>query len=163
MGLLLVMVSASAMALLVTASLMELLVTPLLTQLPMPLLRSTPTRSPPTPTSMPWLTTTLEPVLTPRSLMMAPLPGKEATLSTFLTEGSSMSTTEPTMLKATSPRSPMTARLSSLMLLPPLLLTLLPVLLLPMPLLVPLLPPSATWAKRHSADIWTYDLNIYFN
>merc|ERR1711970_377105 len=79
----------------------------------------------------------------------------------------------PTMPKATSPRSPTTARLSSLTLLPPLLLTPLLVLLLPMPSLVQLLPmpslvqllqqlvaqllpvllallaPSATWAKYY--------------
>merc|ERR1711913_35833 len=95
---------------------------------------------------------------------MGPL-GRATTLSTCLTVASSTSTTEPTMPKATSQRSPTTARLSSLTLLPPLLLTpllvqLLPmpslVQLLPMPLLVQLLPlllallaPSATWAKYY--------------
>merc|ERR1719222_1281593 len=99
------LVTASAMALLVTESAMALLVMLLLTQLPMPLLRSTPTRSRPTPTSMPWLTTTLDPVLTPRRLTMAPLPGRDTTPSTFLTEGSSTSTTTPTTLMDMSPKS----------------------------------------------------------
>merc|ERR1739842_190626 len=105
---LLVMASAmalSATVLLVMASAMELLVMLLLTQLPMPLLRSTPTRSPPTPTSMPWLTTTLDPALTPRRLTMALLPGRDITPSTFLTEGSSTSTTTPTTLTDMSPKS----------------------------------------------------------
>merc|ERR1719397_326013 len=160
---LLLMVWESAMALLGTALATELLVMLLLTQLPMPLLRSTPTRSPPTSTSMPWLMTTLDPVSTRLSLTTALLPGRATTLSTCLTAASSTSTTGPTMLKATSPRSPTTARLSSLTLLLPLLPllalllpTLLPVQLLPMPLPVQLLPqslallaPSATWAKHH--------------
>merc|ERR1711887_363887 len=153
-------------ALLVTALATELLVMLLLTPLPMPLLRSTPTRSPLTPTNMPWLTTTLDPVLTLPRLTTAPQPGRATTLSTCLMAASSTSTTEPTMLKATSLRSPTTVRLSSLTLLLPLLPTLLlvllpllvqlplPVQLLPMLLLVQLLPlllallaPSATWAK----------------
>merc|ERR1719500_859734 len=96
---------------------MELLVMPLLTQLPMPLLRSTPTRSPPTPTSMPWLMTTLDPVSTPRRLTMAPLPGRDTTPSTFLTEGSSTSTTTPTTLTDMLPKSPMMALLPSPLLL----------------------------------------------
>merc|ERR550519_762320 len=96
---------------------MELLVMPLLTQSPMPLLRSTPTRSPPTPTSMPWLTTTLDPVSTLRRLTMAPLPGRDTTPSTFLTEGSSTSTTTPTTLTDTLPKSPMMALLPSPLLL----------------------------------------------
>merc|ERR1719397_1431849 len=160
---LLLMVWESAMALLGTALATELLVMLLLTQLPMPLLRSTPTRSPPTPISMPLLMTTLDPVSTRLSLTTALLPGRATTLSTCLTAASSTSTTGPTMLKATSPRSPTTARLSSLTLLPPLLQllalllpTLLPVQLLPMPLPVQLLPlllallaPSATWARHH--------------
>merc|ERR1712203_1277451 len=72
--------------------------------LPMPL-RSTLTRSPPTPTSMPWLTTTLDPVLTPRSPTMALLPGKDTTLSTCPTAGSSTSTTTPTTSTDMLPRS----------------------------------------------------------
>merc|ERR550517_1395104 len=84
---------------------MELLVMLLLTQLPMPLLRSTLTRSPPTPTSMPWLTTTLDPALMPRRLTMALLPGRDITPSTFPTEGSSMSTTTPTTLTDMLPKS----------------------------------------------------------
>merc|ERR1719234_2475757 len=75
---------------------MAWLVMLLLTQLPMRL-RSTLTRSPPTPTSMPWLTTTLDPVSTPRSPTMAPLPGRDTTQSTCLTEGSSTSTITPTI------------------------------------------------------------------
>merc|ERR1712055_109065 len=67
--------------------------------------QSTLTRSPPTPTSMPWLTTTLDPVLTPRSLTMAPLPGRATTPSTSLTEESSTSTTTPTTLMDMSPKS----------------------------------------------------------
>merc|ERR1719312_1250048 len=58
--------------------------------------KSTLTRSPPTPTNMLWLTTTLDPALTPRSLTMALLPGRVTTPSTCLTEGSSTSTTTPT-------------------------------------------------------------------
>merc|ERR1719312_340703 len=58
--------------------------------------KSTLTRSPPTPTSMPWLTTTLDPVSTPRSLTMAQQPGRVTTPSTCLTEGFSTSTTTPT-------------------------------------------------------------------
>merc|ERR1712181_101895 len=69
------------------------------------LLRSTLTRSPPTPTSMPWLTTTLDPVSTPRSPTMAPLLGRDTTQSTCLTEGSSMSTITPTILTDMLPRS----------------------------------------------------------
>merc|ERR1719222_418188 len=111
------LVTASAMALLVTESAMALLVMLLLTQLPMPLLRSTPTRSRPTPTSMPWLTTTLDPVLTPRRLTMALLPGRDTTPSTFLTEGSSTSTTTPTTLMDMSPKSLTMALLPSLLLL----------------------------------------------
>merc|ERR1719234_1386227 len=76
---------------------MAWLVMLLLTQLPMRL-RSTLTRSPPTPTSMPWLTTTLDPVSTPRSPTMAPLPGRDTTQSTCPTEGSSTSTTTLTTL-----------------------------------------------------------------
>merc|ERR1712055_417299 len=102
--------------------------------------RSTPMRSPPTSTSIQLLTTTLDPALTLPRLTTALLPGRATTLSTCLTVASSTSTTEPTMPKATSPRSPTTARLSSLTLLPPLLLTPLLVLLLPMPSLVQLLP-----------------------
>merc|ERR1712055_408313 len=75
--------------------------------------QSTLTRSPPTPTSMPWLTTTLDPVLTPRSLTMALLPGRDITPSTFLTEGSSTSTTTPTTLTDMSPKSPTMALLPS--------------------------------------------------
>merc|ERR1719234_2979343 len=128
----------------------------------MPSLRSTPTRSPPTPTSMPWLTTTLDPALMLPRLTTAPLPGRDTTLSTCPTEGSSTSTTTLTTSMDTSRRSPTMARLSSLTLLPPplptLLLAQLPllVLLLPTPLLVLLLPlllallaPSATWDKHH--------------
>merc|ERR1719234_2618947 len=92
---------ASAMVL---ALAMAWLVMLLLTQLAMPL-RSTLTRSPPTPTSMPWLTTTLDPVSTPRSPTMAPLPGKDTTQSTCLTEGSSTSTITPTTLTDMLPRS----------------------------------------------------------
>merc|ERR1719228_139348 len=113
-------------------------------------------RSPPTSTSMQLLTTTLDPALTLLRLTTALLPGRATTLSTCLTVASSTSTTGPTMPKATSQRSPTTARLSSLTLLPPLLLTPLLVQLLPMPLLVQLLPlslallaPSATWAKYY--------------
>merc|ERR1719312_685345 len=102
------------------------------------------------------LTTTLDPASTLPRLTTALLPGRATTLSTCLTVASGTSTTEPTMRKATSLRSPTTARLSSLTLLPPLLLTLLLVQLLPMPLLVQLLPvllallaPSATWAKYY--------------
>merc|ERR1711970_485816 len=168
---LLLMVWESAMALLVTALATELLVMLLLTQLPMPSLRSTPTRSPLTPTNMPWLTTTLDPVLTIPRLTTAPQSGRATTLSTCLMAASSTSTTGPTMPKATSLRSPTMARPSSLTLLLPLLPTpllvqlplpvqllpmLLPVQLLPMLLLVQLLPlllallaPSATWAKYH--------------
>merc|ERR1739842_254084 len=94
-----------AMAFSVTVLDMPWLVMLLLTQLPMPLLRSTPTRSPPTPTSMPWLTTTLDPALTPRRVTMALLPGRDITPSTFLTEGSSTSTTTPTTLTDMSPKS----------------------------------------------------------
>merc|ERR550517_1177053 len=83
---------------------MASLVMQLLTPLPMPL-RSTLTRSPPTPTSMPWLTTTLDPFLTPRSPTMAPLPGRDTTLSTFPMEGSSTSTTTPTTSTDMLPRS----------------------------------------------------------
>merc|ERR1719228_1547123 len=54
---------------------------------------------------MPWLTTTLDPALTPRRLTMALLPGRDITPSTFLTEGSSMSTTTPTTLTDMSPKS----------------------------------------------------------
>merc|ERR1712192_385648 len=90
----LVMVLALAMVL---ASAMAWLVMLLLTQLPMPL-RSTLTRSPPTYPSMPWLTTTLDPVSTSRSPTMAPLPGRDITQSTCLTEGSSTSTITPTTL-----------------------------------------------------------------
>merc|ERR1719228_1173775 len=150
------LVTALAMALLVTVLAMALLVMPLLTQSPMLLLRSTPTRSPPTSTSMQLLTTTLDPASTLPRLTTALLPGRATTLSTCLTVASSTSTTEPTMPKATSPRSPTTARLSSLTLLPPLLPMLSLVQLLPMPLLVQLLPlslallaPSATWAKYY--------------
>merc|ERR550517_2183876 len=71
----------------------------------MPLLRSTLMKSPPTPTSMPWLTTTLDPVLTPRSLTMALLPGRDTTLSTCPTAGSSTSTTTPTTSTDMLPRS----------------------------------------------------------
>merc|ERR1719312_435360 len=119
------------------------------------------------------LTTTLDPASTLPRLTTALLPGRATTLSTCLTVASSTSTTEPTMPKATSPRSPTTVRLSSLTLLPPLLLTPLLALLLPMLLLVQLLPmlllvqllpmllpmlllvllallePSATWAKYY--------------
>merc|ERR1719234_2887604 len=95
------MVLASAMGL---ALAMAWLVMLLLTQLPMPL-RSTLTRSPPTPTSMPWLTTTLDPVSTPRSPTMAPLPGRDTTQSTCLTEESSMSTITPTISTDMLPRS----------------------------------------------------------
>merc|ERR1719464_1314836 len=137
------------MALLVT----ELLVMLLLTPLPMPLLRSTPTRSPLTPTSMPWLTTTLDPALMLPRLTTAPLPGRDTTLSTCLTEGSSTSTTTLTTLMDTSLRSPTTARLSSLTLLPPplptSLLVQLPLLVLLLPLLLAPLAPSATWDKHH--------------
>merc|ERR1711935_246722 len=69
------------------------------------LCQSTLTRSPPTPTSMPWLTTTPDPVSTPRSLTMAPLPGRATTPSTCPTEGSSTSTTTPTTLMDMLPRS----------------------------------------------------------
>merc|ERR550517_546290 len=62
-------------------------------------------KSPPTPTSMPWLTTTLDPVLTPRSPTMALLPGRDTTLSTFPMEGSSTSTTTPTTSTDMLPRS----------------------------------------------------------
>merc|ERR550517_2158820 len=62
-------------------------------------------KSPPTPTSMPWLTTTLDPVLTPRSPTMAPLPGRDTTLSTCPTAGSSTSTTTPTTSTDMLPRS----------------------------------------------------------
>merc|ERR1711874_345824 len=75
--------------------------------------KSTPTRCPLTPTSMPWLTTTLDPVLTPRSLTMAPLPGRATTPSTSLTEGSSTSTTTPTTLMDMLPRSLTVALLPS--------------------------------------------------
>merc|ERR1712203_58337 len=95
-----VLASATEWAL-AMASLVMLLLTPL----PTPLLRSTPTRSPPTPTSMPWLTTTLDPVSTPRSPTMALLPGRDTTQSTFLTEGSSTSTTTPTTSTDMLPRS----------------------------------------------------------
>merc|ERR1711935_51996 len=61
--------------------------------------------------SLPWLTTTLDPVSTPRRLTMAPLPGRATTLSTCPTEGSSMSTTTPTTLTDMSPKSLTTARL----------------------------------------------------
>merc|ERR1711971_623970 len=101
MVLALVMVLASVMVL---ALAMAWLVMLLLTQLPMPL-RSTLTRSPPTPTSMPWLTTTLDPVSTPRSPTMAPLPGRDTTQSTCLTEGSSTSTITPTISTDMLPRS----------------------------------------------------------
>merc|ERR1712192_274050 len=89
----------------------------LLTQLPMPLLRSTPTRSPPTPTSMPWLTTTLDPALMLQRLTTAPLPGGDTTLSTCPTEVSSTSTTTLTTLMDTSLRSPTMALLPSPLLL----------------------------------------------
>merc|ERR1711970_730021 len=84
---------------------------------PMPLLRSTPTRSPLTPTSMPWLMTTLDPVSTPRSPMTVPLLGRDTTLSTCPTEGSSTSTTTPTTLMDMSPKSPTMALLPSPLLL----------------------------------------------
>merc|ERR1712055_1037627 len=74
---------------------------------------STLTRSPPTPISMPWLTTTLDPVSTLRSLTMAPLPGRDTTPSTCPTEGSSTSTTTPTTLMDMLPKSLMMALLSS--------------------------------------------------
>merc|ERR1712055_514752 len=79
----------------VLASAMASLVMLLLTPLPMQL-RSTLTKSTPTPTSMPWLTTSLDPVLTPRSPTMALLPGRDITPSTCPTAGSSTSTTTPT-------------------------------------------------------------------
>merc|ERR1712200_119180 len=113
------------------------LVTPLLIPLPMRLLRSTPTRSPPTPTSTPWLTTTPEPVSTLRSLTMALPPGRATTLSVCLMAGSSMLTTTPTTSMDTSPRSPTMARPSSLTLLPHLLPT--PSLVLFSPTLLPVL------------------------
>merc|ERR1712128_31408 len=103
MGAMAFLVMVSAMAFLVIVSAMALLV--------MPLLRSTPTRSPPTSTSMPLLTTTLDPALTLPRLTTALLPGRVTTLSACLTAASSTSTTEPTMPKATLPRSHMTARL----------------------------------------------------
>merc|ERR1711971_688365 len=53
----------------------------------------------------PWLTTTLDPVSTPRSPTMAPLPGRDTTQSTCLTEESSMSTITPTISTDMLPRS----------------------------------------------------------
>merc|ERR1719430_1859694 len=96
---------------------MASLVMQLLTQLPTLLLRSTLTRSPPTPTSMPWLTTTLDPVLTPRSPTMALLPGRDITPSTCPTAGSSTSTTTPTTSTDMLPRSLTMALLPSPLLL----------------------------------------------
>merc|ERR1719234_2206641 len=91
--------------------------------------------------------TTLDPALMLPRLTTAPLPGRDTTLSTCPTEGSSTSTTTLTTLMDTSPRSPTMARLSSLTLLPPPLPT--PLLIQLLPLLLALLAPSATWDKHH--------------
>merc|ERR1711935_1031735 len=91
-------------------------------------------RSPPTPTTMLWLTTTLEPPSTRERPMMATVLFKDLTLSTSLTAVSRLSTTTPTTMMASSLRSAMrallpTPRLSLLLPTLLLLLTLLPMLL----------------------------------
>merc|ERR550539_1167216 len=99
-------------------------------------------RSPPTPTTMEWLTSTLAlPSASPRATM-APVLLRDPTLSTFLTAVSRLSTTMPTTSMVTSLRSPTLALLPTLRL-SLLLTTLLPTLLLitlwPIPLLLPML------------------------
>merc|ERR1719312_388864 len=117
--------------------------------------KSTLTRSPPTPTNMPWLTTTLDPVSTPRSLTMALLPGRVTTPSTCLTEGSSTSTTTPTTSTDMLPRS------LTMALLPSPLLLLVSVMASPMVVwsATVLELPTEEWlilAEKHAKD-----LNIY--
>merc|ERR1712126_332324 len=111
----------------------------LLTLLP----RSTLTRSPPTHTSTPWLTTTPPPTsMLPSPVTELAMP-RVLTVSTFLTAASSMLATPPTPSTDTSLQSPMTELLSIPI---PLLFTL-PLLTLPQlctPLLLSTLLPSTT-------------------
>merc|ERR1712192_376708 len=82
-----------------------------------PMLSATMTwlRSPPTPTSMVWLMSTLAlPSSRPR-LTMELASGRDTTQSTCLTEGSSTSTTTPATSTDMLPRSPTTALLPTLM------------------------------------------------
>merc|ERR1712128_285929 len=68
-------------------------------------------RSPPTPTTMLSLTTTLEPPSTRERQMMATVLFRDLTLSTSLTAVSRLSTTTPTTMMASSLRSAMRAPL----------------------------------------------------
>merc|ERR1712025_548880 len=98
-----------------------LLLTPLLTPLPTPL----PTlllllvlilwpRTPLTPTTMPWLMTTLAPTSRLLSPLIALETSKAPTLLLSLTEGPRLSTTTPTMLMAMLLMLPMTVFPSTL-------------------------------------------------
>merc|ERR1712110_211768 len=85
---------------------------PLLSMLPLlpttlsAMLPPTLPRSPPTPTTMEWLTSTLAlPSASPRATM-APVLLRDPTLSTYLTAVFRLSTTTPTTSMVTSLRSP---------------------------------------------------------
>merc|ERR1712243_202278 len=80
------------------------------------MLRSTLTRSPPTHTSTPWLTTTPPPTSMLPSPMTERAMPRVLTVSTFLTAASSMLATPPTPSTDTSLQLPMTELLYILML-----------------------------------------------